>query len=100
MSSRSIDPKDVRRLRVINRTKHEFLIEHNVIEEGYHPSREEIKRLYGKLVYSERQALESRINERLERLDDLMDGEIKRFDEPAVEHGDLVSGVRIPDFHD
>lgn len=100
MSSRSIPPEDLRRLRVTDRTKHEFLVEHNVIADDYHPSREEIRQLVGRLVYSERQALESRIEQRLQRLEELMDGEVKRFDEPAVEHGDLVSGVRIPEFHD
>ena len=100
MSSRSIDPRDVGRLRVSYRTKREFFVDHNLIAEGEYPSRGEMRRLHERLAHNERQALQARLNERLTRLGELMDGERKTFDEPEVEHSDLVAGVRIPNFHD
>jgi len=90
-----IDPRDVGKLRVSYRTKREFLVEHNVIGPHEYPSRGEMRRLHGQLAHYERQTLQARLNERLTRLCELMDGERKQFDEPAVEHNDLTSGVRL-----
>ena len=100
MSSQSIDPRDVGRLRVSYRTKREFFVDHNLIAEGEYPSRGEMRRLHERLAHTERQALQARLNEQLTRFAELSEGERKTFDDPAVEHSDLVSGVRIPEFHD
>jgi len=95
MATQSIDPRDVGRLRVCYRTKREFLAEHNVIGDNEYPARERLTQLIGQLVYGERQALEARLNDRLTRLNELMEGERKTFDEPAAEPTDLVAEVRL-----
>lgn len=100
MSSTSIDPRDVGRLRVSYRTKREFFVERNLIGPDEYPSRTELRELRERLVHGERQALQKRLKRRLTRLAELMEGDRKRFDEPAVEHSDLISGVRIPNYYD
>lgn len=95
MARSVIDPRDVGKLRVSYRTKREFLIERNVIQSHEYPSREQVRECIGRLVHSERNVLQRRLATRLERLDELMNGERKTFDEPAVEHSDLIAGVRL-----
>lgn len=100
-ASQQLPPEQVTKLRVVYRTKHEFLKEHNVITTEEEPvSRSDIRQLCSQLCYSERQALESRLGTKLRRLETLMDGDAKQFASPAVRHADLTSGVRIPGFHD
>jgi hypothetical protein len=99
-ASQQLPPEQVTKLRVVYRTKHEFLKEHNVVRDDEPVSRSDIRQLCSQLCYSERQALESRLGTKLRRLEALMDGDTKQFDGPAVRHGDLASGVRIPNFYE
>lgn len=95
MATNSIDPRDVGRLRVSYRTKREFFVDHNLIAADEYPSRAEMRKLHDRLAHTERQALQARLNNRLTRLAELTEGERKTFEEPAVEHSDLVAGVRL-----
>lgn len=101
--SSSLSPEAAAKVRLHYDITYEFLAERNVLEAeevdetfGHKDLREATERLSP----SERRALYQRIRSQMQVLDKLMEGEPKQFDEPYVEHEDLVSGVRIPGYYE
>jgi len=99
VSPHSPTPEEVAKLRVQHQTIVEFLYEANVLAEPRatrHGVREKVRRL----SQMERDALHTRLKRNMDRLDELMATDTKTFENPYVEHADLVSGVRIPNFRE
>jgi hypothetical protein len=95
-----ISPEQATKLRVIYRVQHEFLIEHNALPDEETVSRRRIRDAAERLCHSERTAMRERVSRNLQRVETLMDGQRKQFDEPAVRHADLHASVTIPEFRE
>jgi hypothetical protein len=96
-----ISPEDAQQLRTVHRVRVEVLTEYNVLDEDEAPfSRDDVRVAWEDLTQEERTELHRRTRSRLRELNDLMDGDSESFEAPAVEHGDLVDGVRIPGYYD
>jgi len=84
------------RLRAMVTAKREFLVRSNVIDANESLTRRELNEKIHELSQTERKALEARMQNRLDRLEKLMDGESKSFDQPRAEPGDLIADVYLP----
>jgi hypothetical protein len=84
------------RLRAMATVKREFLVRSNVIEADEKLTRRELNGKVQELSQTERKALEARMQNRLDRLEELMDGESKSFDQPRAEPEDLIEDVYLP----
>lgn len=94
------NPESETKLRIILETEYNFLVERNVIDDGVEMSRAELHDKVCQLELVERHALQSRIRRHVQEAVDIMQNEQKEFDEPYVEHKDLVDGVRIPGYNE
>lgn len=99
MPDSTITPAQEVKLRVTYDIKRDYLRERNVIDESV-TTRRDLNEAIHNLDAMERRVLERRLDDALERVDEMFEDEQKTFDHPKVTHSDLVDGVRIPGFYD
>lgn len=100
VDTRPISPEDAQRLRTTHRVRVEVLTEFNALDESDAPfTRQQVREAWDDLTPPERAELHRRTRRRLGQLNELMDGDSESFEGPAVEHEDLVDGVRVPDYY-
>jgi len=93
--ARPLTPAEDTRLRVKFDTEYEFLLERNLFGPEDAVSHRDIHEAKQHLAPWERKALDKRMRDRMERLDELLAETRKTYTAPKVRHEDLVSGVNL-----
>jgi len=88
-ATEDLSPEDEVRLRVNLETQYEFAVEAGVIPRGSRPSRGQLREALLTLTPMERRALQTRIHNRLVRIEEIMSGDKQTFEEPHLKPSDM-----------
>jgi len=80
-------------------TRYEFCLERGYIDPDEAITQADLRDILTSIPRHERMLFESRMARKMEAFDDIVSGERKTFDEPHIEHDDLIDDVWIPSFN-
>lgn len=96
----SLPAEDALKIRLQHRVRRDFLLRMNKLQPEDAPfSRSEVREEVLDLNRYARSALIQEQQRRFQKLELLLEGDRQTFDEPKVEHEDLVDGVRVCGFY-
>lgn len=93
MSSKRLTAEQEVKLRATYSIKFDTLVEFGVLDADSTPTRRALNEYVHSLGRQEQKILERRLNDAMDRVDDILEGDQQSFDEPHIEHEDLVDGV-------